>query len=240
MRSSPGWPRTPSRRAARATVERACDDRTEDLPFATLKARHADCCAHDRMRAVLLVVLVGCYDPSLQPCAVRCEAASDCAGGLTCGADGWCASGDRLDRCELPDAARSTSDALAVDAPSPDAMIACAPGCNGSCETGVCVIRCSGPNACDMDVRCPATGPCRVECTGNRSCQKKIICGTGDCDVVCQGPDSCKDGVQCMNACACDVTCAGDACEKPATCRSPACDTGDGCTSTPATCDVCL
>ncbi len=194
------------------------------------------------MRALFLLgLLVGCYDPSLRPCAVRCTEAADCAGGLACGADGWCASGDDLDHCDIESATPDAvlTDDAPIDAPI-DAPPACAPGCNGSCESGVCVIRCSGPNACNMDVKCPLTGPCRVECTGNMSCQKKVVCGAGDCDVVCQGPDSCKDGVQCMTACACDVACTGnDSCEKPATCRAAACDTGDGCTSTGATCDLC-
>ncbi len=197
----------------------------------------------------MLALVGGCYDPSLSSCTVRCANASDCAAGLTCGADGWCASTDQLDRCANPDASITSSPdgALTIDATPPtmidasiDAPLACAPGCNGSCESGVCVIRCSGPNACNMDVRCPMTGPCRVECTGNMSCQKKVVCGSGDCDVICQGPSSCKDGVQCMNACACDVECSGNgSCHKPAMCRAPACDTGDGCTSDGATCNVC-
>lgn len=195
------------------------------------------------MRSLLLLALLtGCYDPSLAPCAVRCSEAADCAGGLTCGADGWCAAGDRLDRCETPDAMATDASADASPPQTFDAAppVTCAPGCTGSCEAGVCVIRCSGPSACGMDVRCPATGPCRVECTGNSACRKKVICGGGDCDVICQGPQSCQDGVQCMDACACDVTCSGsDSCEKSATCPAPACDTGDGCTSTPATCNAC-
>lgn len=206
------------------------------------------------MRVVLLLVLlVGCYDPSLAPCAVRCSQASDCAGGLSCGADGWCASGERLDRCDQLDAIPAGSDAtLTVDSPpgvdaptdaSPQvdaAPLQCAPGCNGTCENGVCVIRCSGPNACNADVKCPPTGPCRVECTGNMSCPKKVVCGAGDCDVMCMGPSSCKGGVQCEDACACDVTCSGtNSCEKAATCPASACDTGSGCTSSPSTCDSC-
>lgn len=199
---------------------------------------------------VLLAALVGCYDPSLQPCAVRCAQASDCAGGLTCGTDGWCATGDRLDRCGHPDAMLTSSDAsLTVDGTTPTTMVdaamidappPCAPGCNGTCESGVCVIRCSGPNACNNDIKCPLTGPCRVECTGNESCRKKIICGAGECDVLCMGPSSCKEGAQCMNSCACDVTCSGnDSCEKAATCPAPTCDTGDGCTSAPPLCNTC-
>jgi hypothetical protein len=205
------------------------------------------------MRAAFLLVLVGCYDPSLQPCAVRCSVAADCAGGLTCGVDGWCASGNLVNRCGTADASTSDSaltgdarpsdaDVAPIDAPLVDASIACAPGCAGTCESGVCVIRCSAPNSCNVDVQCPATGPCRVECTGDRSCQKKVKCGTGDCDVVCSGDSACKDGIECGMACACDVTCGGpNACDKPAMCHGGAmCDIGDGCRSTgPAACNTC-
>ncbi|MGE0401301.1 MAG: hypothetical protein AB7T06_31630 [Kofleriaceae bacterium] len=198
--------------------------------------------------AVTLALLAACYDPTLQPCAVRCSQPDDCAGGLTCGADGWCATGDRLDRCELPDAALTSSDAaLTLDGAMADAAsdappAVCAPGCNGSCEDGVCVIRCSGPNACGMDVKCPMTGPCRVECTGYGACRKKVVCGSGDCDVVCSGTNACKESVQCMTSCACDVTCSGDnSCEHAATCSGgPMCDTGDGCSATAApVCNTC-
>ncbi len=206
------------------------------------------------MRVAVFLLLVGCYDPHVQPCAVRCNEAADCASGLTCGADGWCASGALLDRCERPDASSSpdaalTTDALdarpdaaPIDAPAIDAApLTCAPGCTGSCENGVCVIRCSAPNSCNMDVHCPATGPCRVECTGDMSCQKKVKCGAGACEVVCAGDRACKDTVECGMSCACDVTCTGDdACEKPAMCHGgPMCDTGDGCRSTPGSCNTC-
>jgi hypothetical protein len=40
--------------------------------------------------AVCATVVVACYSPDLADCAVRCSAAGDCAGGMTCGAEGLC------------------------------------------------------------------------------------------------------------------------------------------------------
>jgi hypothetical protein len=81
-----------------------------------------------------LLVLAGCYSPSLRDCTVSCVAESDCAAGQICGDDGLCASPDRAGRCALqqplpPDAsidARSEDaplprDAAASDASPPDA-----------------------------------------------------------------------------------------------------------------------
>jgi hypothetical protein len=76
-----------------------------------------------------LVVLAGCYSPSLRDCTVSCAAETDCAAGQVCGDDGLCAGPERAGRCATlpPDAsvdARSdggTEHDAATDAASPDA-----------------------------------------------------------------------------------------------------------------------
>jgi hypothetical protein len=37
-----------------------------------------------------LLVLVGCYEPNLQPCTVRCRLTFDCPSGMACGDDLFC------------------------------------------------------------------------------------------------------------------------------------------------------
>jgi hypothetical protein len=39
---------------------------------------------------LVLVVLAGCYEPSLAPCTVRCRLTFDCPGGMACGDDKFC------------------------------------------------------------------------------------------------------------------------------------------------------
>jgi hypothetical protein len=46
-----------------------------------------------------LVVLAGCYAPSLRDCTVRCDGPSDCAHGQVCGDDGLCAAPETAGRC---------------------------------------------------------------------------------------------------------------------------------------------
>ncbi len=219
--------------------------------------------------ALIALVLAACYEPRYGECVVRCAADSQCAPTHVCGADGWCASAQQAGRCFLspgddasvPDAdelpgrldarvvdARPADagspppppppppDAAAPDAPSP----ACAPGCPGTCQAGVCVIWCTTPYACDDDVVCPLYGPCKVVCSGHESCRDDVICGTGRCTVTCSGKEACRRGVRCEESCACDVECSGiEACKKASRCPDDPCEAGKGCTSQPSGCDDC-
>jgi hypothetical protein len=48
-----------------------------------------------------LVVLAGCYAPSLRDCTVSCAGPSDCAPGQVCGDDGMCAAPDVAGQCAM-------------------------------------------------------------------------------------------------------------------------------------------
>jgi hypothetical protein len=209
--------------------------------------------------AAIAWMLVGCYEPRYGECVVRCAAASDCAPGQACGADGWCVSPEHAGQCASSpgdgggiepdpgrdgprvDAGKPPKDARLPDAPPPDGPLArCGAGCPGTCEGGVCVIACSGTRSCEADVICPVIGACRVECTGRESCRGEIICGAGRCTVACSGDKSCRKGTQCASSCACDVACTGiEACGRASMCPDDACRAGKGCTSQPSGCDSC-
>lgn len=74
-----------------------------------------------------LVVLSGCYAPSLRDCTVSCAGPVDCAPGQVCGDDGLCADPDVAGRCAM-----ATVDAgMAQDAPPPPPRDA-APGVDAS------------------------------------------------------------------------------------------------------------
>jgi hypothetical protein len=202
-------------------------------------ARLVLCCA---------IALVGCYEPKLPECAVECSADADCAPDQMCRSDGWCVTTDFTESCVAPlpgvvvDASVDGTPVMSDAPASPDAPppLACAPGCGGSCENGVCVIRCADANSCGGQVFCPATGPCRVECAGEKSCRNGVRCGFGRCTVLCTGEESCKKRVHCEASCACDVTCGDDACDGDSTCPlHPWCEAGDGCSSAPAGCNAC-
>jgi hypothetical protein len=177
-------------------------------------------------------IVAGCYEPHFAECKVRCSSTRDCAPSLICGSDGWCALPSRLAGCSGssgPDGSRPE-----------DASPACAPGCSGTCNAGVCVIECSGPQQCELPVACPQDGPCDVACVGRQSCRGGVVCGAGPCVVTCEGKDSCEAGVMCDSACSCDVSCEGDgACKKHATCSSTTCTAGRGCTSALPGCSRC-
>ncbi|MBA3820036.1 MAG: hypothetical protein H0X17_14170 [Deltaproteobacteria bacterium] len=218
-----------------------------------------------------LLVAAGCYEPDLRTCTVQCAASNDCAPGQLCGNDGWCALPSAIGACApsdggatvdalgdprlgdggtdggisdgslLADAALPPADAAGPTDGAPNPSPTCGSDCSGSCEQGVCVIRCTANNSCAGGVQCPAQGPCVVDCAGNNSCAGVVRCGAGRCSVACSGNNSCDDGVRCETACACDVSCTGNnACDVPAGCPGPAaCDTSAGCTSLPAACNAC-
>ncbi len=208
------------------------------------------------MRGLLvLVVLVGCYEPTLRECTVQCHDDADCGGGQVCGADLWCAMPGAAD-CEQ----RVEPDAPQV-MPQPDASNeACLAVCpNDNCVAGVCVLDCSATGSCPEDVKCPPGVPCRVlcgdqacghhvdctmatacevQCTGADSCHDEVRCGGGACTVRCDGANSCKR-VKCAESCACDATCTGtNACTETSECPSTACKAGEGCTADGA-CNTC-
>lgn len=209
----------------------------------------------------LLVVAIaagGCYSPSLRDCTVSCANPTDCAGDQVCTSNGWCAAPEAS--CEGVMAPDASTDGMVS---MPDARSLCDMGCpNGTCQGGVCVIDCSGPDTCPGDVACPPNIPCKVVC-GDRSCDHKVICGLAStcevqcngldacadeiqcgkaaCDVTCTGVGSCKRRVKCKDACACDVTCSGltSCAEVPECPRMDACRLGKGCSSELDGCDRC-
>jgi hypothetical protein len=138
----------------------------------------------------------------------------------------------------------------------------CELGCpNGTCMGGVCVIDCSAPDSCPMDIHCPPNVPCRVmcgdsscdkkiecqmatscevQCTGTDACADEIHCGMDKpCDITCSGLRSCKKRPKCKEACSCDVLCTGiGSCAEAAECPM-GCRLGNGCTAAIGGCDRC-
>ena len=59
----------------------------------------------DRVLAVGLVALAGCYSPEVRDCTVSCVSSHDCVKGQICGGDGLCAASEVAGRCAsaLPD-----------------------------------------------------------------------------------------------------------------------------------------
>jgi hypothetical protein len=113
-------------------------------------------------------------------------------------------------------------------------------GCAGpmKCPTGFsCNIKCNTSSSCRMGIDCLTATGCAIECSGNFSC-RGVACGPGPCNVNCSGNQSCG-GISCGQSCACDVKCGTIASCFNVTCTKPACDTGLGCSSEPATCDTC-
>jgi hypothetical protein len=86
-----------------------------------------------------LVVLAGCYAPSLRDCAVSCAGPADCAPAQVCGDDGLCAAPEVAGHCAMTsvdagrmpdaapplprDAAPPRDSAPPVDAAEPDAPL---------------------------------------------------------------------------------------------------------------------
>ncbi len=54
---------------------------------------------HRLQSAAFLLAIASCYSPQLDDCALKCEAATDCAGGQTCGSDHLCAATDVAGHC---------------------------------------------------------------------------------------------------------------------------------------------
>lgn len=82
----------------------------------------------DLVARTALVLLAGCYDPTLKDCTVSCAADTDCAHGQTCAAGGWCAAeGETCTAQMLPIDAPVTKpiDAPPVtpDGPTPNAQL---------------------------------------------------------------------------------------------------------------------
>jgi hypothetical protein len=181
------------------------------------------------------MVLVGCYDPDVECPLNRC---ASLVGETPIGAavDASAALSDATPVDGMPTQPPTDGPSPPTDAPPPQA---CAPGCAGTCDDGVCVISCIGTEACDEQVVCPLTGPCRVVCTGRKACKQGVRCGLGQCTVSCQGDDACHKRVRCETSCACDVSCGVGACKEESLCPKPACEAGDGCTSAPSTCNAC-
>jgi len=47
-------------------------------------------------------LLGGCYDPATPDCTITCRGSDECAGGQTCGSDGYCAAPDVAGGCVAP------------------------------------------------------------------------------------------------------------------------------------------
>jgi hypothetical protein len=161
---------------------------------------------------------IGCYEPTLRDCTIRCSSPSDCAGNQICLLDeeriGYCAAPNVV-RCTekgepvIVDAAAVTGDAPISTPDGSSAQALCMQGCpNGTCIDGVCTIDCSASNICSNDIACPANLPCHVIC-GDSSCDHKVLCSTASsCTVDCIGTNACGDEIQCPTH-ECNVTCSG-------------------------------
>jgi hypothetical protein len=187
----------------------------------------------------------------------ECETNADCqdlGDGRVC-SNGLCVvPGGNIKDAALGDSSRP-------DAPR-DAALVCPPQCTScnldkkecvidcnqpganctdamKCPTGFsCDIRCNTPSSCRMGIDCLTSTGCTIECSGSFAC-RNVACGPGPCAVNCSGNNSCA-GISCGQSCACDVKCTPvvSSCFN-VTCTKPACDTGLGCSSQPATCDTC-
>jgi len=138
----------------------------------------------------------------------------------------------------------------------------CHPDCD-ECDQGICVMNCTGTDACQAQVICPPSARCRVNCTGSGSCRGGMDCSNAnDCLLICQGADSCEGLVDCAQS-DCDVRCTGErscgggvdcseACACTTICSSSSgrtcvpecpdgnrCASGPNCTSETAGCNTC-
>src|SRR5262249_17434247 len=107
----------------------------------------------------------------------------------------------------------------AVDAPS----VRCEDVCTGgSCEAGVCVIRCSTTASCTAKINCPAGVPCRVLCAGASSCGGGIDCTRASaCELACTGNSSCAGEL--AGGATSDISCAAPGACGPISCSGQAC-----------------
>jgi hypothetical protein len=142
------------------------------------------------------------------------------------------------------------------------------PASLGTCEAGVCVIKCERFDSCAAAVVCPLGVPCRticsgrrscaagvqcagpdgceIECSGRNSCTGPLTCGAGSCDVACTGLSACDSRIDCSASCSCDIGCSLGACGQasaacPAGCAIPGADgerAGVDCLDT-AACSQC-
>lgn len=184
-----------------------------------------------------LIALTACYDPNVECLGEHCAPAiSDSPSSVGSIADMTLVDASNTDQTPPPTDAAPPPPPPPTDAPPPKP---CALGCSGTCDDGVCVISCSGNEACEEEVVCPLTGPCRVLCNGRKACKDGVRCGLGRCTVTCNGEEACRKGVRCGVSCACDVTCGPNGCDEESVCPYPWCEAGDGCTSAPNACDAC-
>lgn len=159
---------------------------------------------------------------------LACATPSECSAGRTC-VDGYCVEV----AVACPGVCQSCVTATRSCALDGDAT----PTGNVTCPADWnCTITC-GRDAC-RNVDCREAASCIVTCDGDQACDS-VRCGDGRCDVTCTGQDACTD-VDCRDSCACDVTCTdADACSNPAQCPGNPCESGDGCTSDPGSCNQC-
>src|SRR5262245_16815359 len=160
------------------------------------------------------------------------------------------------------------SEATVSDAPIAEAGQSCASACAGigDCRLGICVIDCSGFNACSTGMTCPAGVPCRIDCSdggcqgpidcgqassceidcGSNGCSDTLKCGGSECHIICGGTSSCDAAIDCT-AQRCDIECSGtSSCNGKISCSGDdctvdcggtnACDGGACCSAT--TCNV--
>jgi hypothetical protein len=102
---------------------------------------------------VLIVLVAGCYDPTVADCADTCGADHLCPDGLTCdgqgycriaGAAGMCGSGSGSGSgpgsgCPIAPMGHGTPDcatAMPINAAAPDCLVACQPAATGSATLG--------------------------------------------------------------------------------------------------------
>lgn len=207
---------------------------------------------------VLAVLLAGCQIDARSD-DYRCGGPEDCTDGRMC-IEGWCVLGADPDAGIDGNGGGDAGECPAVctECVNGTCIVRCEAtlSCSSQimCPPGMpCQVICSGDRSCTGGVSCGDATSCDITCSFLRACGGLITCGAGPCTVACTGDRSCNGafdvggvvaGIDCTQSCACDVTCSGPmSCSEAelcplypeTTCARP----GNGCTSTPATCNTC-
>jgi hypothetical protein len=124
-----------------------------------------------------------------------------------------------------PQDASERQDAADAGNSLPSCQVACDDAGIGTCDSqGVCVVTCSGTNACGSDFACPAGVSCRVVCTGTGACGGNVDCSQSSaCDVQCTGTKACTGSIACGGT-TCSIECSNtSACGGQMTCDAGTC-----------------
>jgi hypothetical protein len=160
----------------------------------------------------MLVLLVGCYEPNLQPCTVRCRLTFDCPSGMACADDQFCHANVNETACpcipltcnDIPDSCGMLDNLCGsmVDCGQctqplecgvggtpnqcADPGDGCTPAACSPNECGPSTDSCGNPRTCPM---CPAGKKCEagrcVACTPNCATNVHYACGDDGCGGSC-------------------------------------------------------